>query len=97
MDLVFIRIHPIYGFHVIARIEPTNKSMKPMKDPLNKSINNIKNMKPMKDPLIKKRPITKRPIMDRMSRTMPVLWTALTSLNVPDLAEEYNLLNLIEK
>jgi hypothetical protein len=66
--------------------------MKPMKDPLNKSINNIKNMKPMKDPLIKK-----RPIMDRMSRTMPVLWTALTSLNVPDLAEEYNLLNLIEK
>jgi hypothetical protein len=40
MDLVFIRIHPIYGFHVIARIEPTNKSMKPMKDPLNKSINN---------------------------------------------------------
>ena len=28
------------GFHVIARIEPTNKSMKPMKDPLNKSINN---------------------------------------------------------
>jgi hypothetical protein len=41
----------------------------------------------MKDPWIKMRPM-KRPIMDRMSRTMPVLRIALTSLNVPDLAEE---------
>jgi hypothetical protein len=66
-----------------------------MKDPPHKSI--IRIMKFMKDAWIKMRPIMKRPIMDRMSRTMPVLRIALTSLNVPDIAEEYNLYNLIEK
>jgi hypothetical protein len=41
--LIFIRTPPIYGFHLIARIEPINKSVKPMKDPPHKSIIMIKN------------------------------------------------------
>jgi hypothetical protein len=41
--LIFIRTPPIYGFHSIARIEPINKSVKPMKDPPHKGIKMIKN------------------------------------------------------